>query len=76
MAKSAGSAEYTDCISAEGYDSNNCPGFYIKTDGEARIMLEFWEMRIIPSLPSLPGRFWPGVVATDRVLFMGQIELN
>ena len=28
-----------------------------------------------PSLPLLPGPIWPGVVATARVLFMGQIEL-
>ena len=28
------------------------------------------------SLPSLPGPLWPGVVAPDRVLSMGQIELN
>ena len=29
-----------------------------------------------PSLPSLPAPLWLGVVAPDRVLFMGQIELN
>ena len=34
-------------------------------------MLELWEM----SLPSLPGTHWPGVVASVRVLSMGQIEL-
>ena len=28
-----------------------------------------------PSLPSLPGPLWPRVVASDRVLSMGQIEL-
>ena len=28
------------------------------------------------SLPLLPGPLWPGVVALDRVLSMGQIELN
>ena len=39
-------------------------------------MLELWEMRSIPSLPSLPGPLWPEVVAPDRVLSMGQIELN
>ena len=31
--------------------------------------------RIIPSLPSLPGPLWFGVVAPIRVLSMGQIEL-
>ena len=38
-------------------------------------MLEFWGMRITPSLPLLPGPLWPGMVAPDRVLSMGQIEL-
>ena len=28
------------------------------------------------SLPSLTGLLWPEVVALDRVLSMGQIELN
>ena len=39
-------------------------------------MLELWGMQSISSLPSLPGPLWPGVVAPDRVLSMGQIELN
>ena len=33
-------------------------------------------MQSTPLLPSLPGQFWPSVVAPDRVLSMGQIELN
>ena len=28
------------------------------------------------SLPSLAGLLWPGVVAPDKVLTMGQLELN
>ncbi len=39
-------------------------------------MLEFWGMWSNPSLPSLPGSLWPGVVATNRVLSVGQIEIN
>ena len=39
-------------------------------------MLELWGMWSTRSLPSLPDPFWPGVVAPDRVLSMGQIELN
>ena len=39
-------------------------------------MLELWGMQSTPSLPSLPGPLWPGVVAPDRALSMGQIELN
>ena len=45
-------------------------------DGEIPVMLEFWEMRRTPSLPSLQGPHWLAVVATDRVLSMSQIELN
>ena len=39
-------------------------------------MLELWGMWSTPSLPSLPGPLWPGVVAPDRVLSVGQIEQN
>ena len=39
-------------------------------------MLELRGMRNTPSLPLLPGPLWPGVVARDRALSMGQIELN
>ena len=38
-------------------------------------MLELWGMQSTPSLPSLPGLHWPGVVAPERVLSIGQIEL-
>ena len=37
-------------------------------------MLELWGMQSTPSLPLLPGPLWPGVVALDRFLSMGQIE--
>ena len=33
-------------------------------------------MRSTPSLPLLPGPLCPGVVASDRVLSMGQIDFN
>ena len=39
-------------------------------------MLELWGMWSTPSLPSFPGPIWLGVVELDRVLSMGQIELN
>ena len=38
-------------------------------------MLEFWEMRSTPLLPPPPSQLWPGVVAPDKALRMGQIEL-
>ena len=39
-------------------------------------MLELWGMRNTSSLPSLPGPLRPGVVTPDRVLSLGQIEVN
>ena len=39
-------------------------------------MLELRGMHSTPSLPSHPGPLWLGVVAPNRVLSMGQIELN
>ena len=38
-------------------------------------MLELWGMQSTPSLPLLPGPLWSGVIASERVLSMGQIEL-
>ena len=52
-----------------GYDSK-------RSGGEVPVMLKFWGMWTTPSLPSLPGPLWPRVVTPDRVLSMGQIELN
>ena len=76
-AQSARAIEYTDCISAEGLDPiNKCPGYDTKqTDGEALEMLELWRMQSTPSLPSLPGPLWLGVVALESVLSMSQIEV-
>ena len=39
-------------------------------------MLELRRMRNTPSLTSLTGPLWPGVVTPDTALSMGQIELN
>ena len=47
-----------------------------KSDGEVTVTLKLWGMQSTPLLPSLPGLLWPGVVEPDRVLSMGQIELN
>ena len=54
-----------------------CPRYDTKqSDGEIPVMLELWGMGSPPSLPSLPGPLQPGVLANDRVLSLGQIELN
>ena len=68
---------YTDCISAERLDFlNRCPVYdTTQCDGEIPVILEFREMQSTPSLPSLAGPLWFGVVAPDRILFIGQIQL-
>ena len=51
---------------------NECPAYDTKqSGGEAPVMLEHWETRSTPSLPSLPGPLWSGVVAPKRVLSIG-----
>ena len=51
---------------------NEFPGYDTKqSDGEIPAVLELWGMRSTPSLPSLPGPLWPGVVVPDRSLSMG-----
>ena len=51
---------------------NECSGYDTKqSDGEVPAVLELWGMRSTPSLPSLPGPLWPGVVAPGRTLSMG-----
>ena len=52
-----------------GYDTK-------ESDNEALVMLELWGMRGIPSLPSLRGQVRHVVEVPDRILSMGQIELN
>ena len=57
--------------------TNRCLGYDTKqSDGEVLVMLELWRTRCTPPLPFLRGSPWPGMVAPDRVLSMGQIELN
>ena len=78
LAQTVGAVEYTDCISAEEHDSpKECLGYDTKQfDGEVPVMQELWGKRGNPSLPSFPGPLWPGVLALDKVLSIGQIELN
>ena len=47
-----------------------------QSNGEFLVMLELWIIKSIPSVPSLPGPLWSEMVAPDRILSMGQIELN
>ena len=54
-----------------------CPGYDTKqSDGEVPVMIELWEIQSTTSLPLLPSPLWPEVIAPDKALSMGQIELN
>ena len=70
-AQSAWAAEYTYCISANRQVSPTSILDMSLND----VTLELWGMRSTALLSSLPDPLWPGVVAPDRVLCMGQIEL-
>ena len=73
LTQSAGAVEYTDCFSAEGWDFlNECPDNMTLNNLMARLQY-CWSFG---KLSSLPGQFWPGVVAADKILSMSQIELN
>ena len=39
-------------------------------------MMKLWGMRSIPSLPSLSGPVWPGVVAPDKGPIYGLNRTN
>ena len=58
------------------YKKMECLGYDAKqSEGEAPVILELWGMRNTPLSPSLPASLWPWLVAPDRVLPMGRIEL-
>ena len=46
-----------------------------QSNGQAPEMLELGEMQSTPSLQSLSGPLWPRVVAPDRVLSMGHLNV-
>ena len=48
-----------------------CPGYGIKKSDSKAPALYIWGILSTPTLPLLPNPRWVGVVATDRVLFMG-----
>ena len=57
--------------------SDECPAYDAKqSNGTVPVILELWRIRSAPSLPSLPGPLWSGVVVPDRSLSIGQIGLN
>ena len=80
LAQLAKTVEYTDCFSSERvrpHSPNKCPGYDTKqSDGVVLVILEFWGLWSTPSLPLLQGPLWSGMVASDRVLSLGQRELN
>ena len=56
---------------------NECPRYDTKQcNEEVPVILEVWGMQSTPSKSSLAGPLWTEKVAPDRVVWMGQIELN
>ena len=56
---------------------HECPSYETKqSDGEVPVIPEFLGMQSTPSLPLFPALLCPRMVALDRVLSMGQIQLN
>ena len=54
-----------------------CPGYDTKqSDGEIPVMLELWEMLGTHSLQSLTGPLWLSVMAPNRDISMGRIDLK
>ena len=78
MSQSAGAVEYTDYISVQGkVSSNERPRYDTKKyDGQVPVMLEHYGMLSTSTFPSVPCPHWPGVLAPDRLLCMGQKELH
>ena len=77
MAQLVGAVEYTASLEKDKTPPDEYPAYDTKqSDDEAPVMLELWVMQSTPLLPLLPGPLWPRVVAPDRVLPMGQIELK
>ena len=65
-----GAVVYIDCASS-------CPGYDTEqSDAEVPMILELWGMWCTPSLPTLPGPIWPGMVAPNQVLPHLSIKSN
>ena len=74
-AKLIEAVEYTNCISTDGLGCpNKCPGYDIKQSDSNAPALKIWRMRSTPSLLFLSGPLRSEVVASDRVISMGQIQ--
>ena len=83
MVQSSGDAEDTkqsdgesDCLVSKPGHSLEASYPSAEMQSVYSVMLELWGMRSTTSLPLIPGPLWPGVLAPDRVLSMGDIELN
>ena len=67
----------TQCVLTENriHRLHLCKGVRLPPS-ECPVILVLWEIRSTSSLPSLSGPLGLEVVAPDRVLSMGQVELN
>ena len=70
VAQSAGAVEYTNYRGVRPLTPTSVLDMTL-SDGEVPVMLELWGMWSTPSLPSLPGPLWAGVLVPDRALSIG-----
>ena len=63
------------CRGVRPPSANECSVYISKQSGSEGSILELWGMWSTHSLPLIQGPLWPGVVAYNRVLSMGQIDL-
>ena len=54
--------------------TNECPSYDSKHSKDEALALESSEIWSTPLLPLFPGPLWPGVVALDKVLAIGERE--
>ena len=68
--QSARALDYVVCIS-----TNECPRYNTKQSDDKAPVVELWGMWNTSSFPLIPGPLWLTVVAQDKDLSIGQIEL-
>ena len=65
------------CRGGKTPSPNESPAYETKqSDGEVPVTLELWGMRSTPSLPSLPGPLWPGVVWYGPIHGLNRTKLH
>ena len=76
MDQSVGAAEYTDWSLQRGRTPPTSRYDTKQSDAEASEFKELWGMHRTPSLPSVTGPLWPGLVTPNEIKYTNKKELN